>query len=65
MQLSILKSHSVRVGGGSLWGTVEKEAIKYNLATVAGSVSHVRKRSLRYSCFFSVLTHELPFFLGL
>jgi FAD/FMN-containing dehydrogenase len=33
---------SVRVGGGSLWGTVEKEAIKYNLATVAGSVSHVR-----------------------
>jgi FAD/FMN-containing dehydrogenase len=47
------EKHSVRVGGGSVWGTVEKEAIKYNLATVAGSVSHVRKRSLR-SLFFSV-----------
>jgi FAD/FMN-containing dehydrogenase len=33
---------SVRVGGGSVWGTVEREAIKYNLATVAGTVSHVR-----------------------
>ena len=41
---------SVRVGGGSLWGTVEKEAIKYNMATVAGSVSHVRAQpSLRFS----------------
>jgi FAD/FMN-containing dehydrogenase len=39
------ESRTVRVGGGSLWGTVEREAIKYNLATVAGSVSHVRKIS--------------------
>jgi FAD/FMN-containing dehydrogenase len=39
------ESRSVRVGGGSVWGTVEKEAIKYGLATVAGSVSHVRKLS--------------------
>ncbi|KAN0132136.1 hypothetical protein V8E53_010055 [Lactarius tabidus] len=30
------ESRTVRVGGGSLWGTVEREAIKYNLATVAG-----------------------------
>jgi FAD/FMN-containing dehydrogenase len=45
------ESRSVRVGGGSVWGTVEKEAIKYNLATVAGSVSHVRKRSLKSLCF--------------
>ena len=29
------------VGGGALWGTVDKEAIKYGLATVAGSVNHV------------------------
>ena len=41
------EKRSVRVGGGSLWGTVEKEAIKYNLATVGGSVSHVRKRSVK------------------
>jgi hypothetical protein len=29
------------VGGGSLWGTVENEAIKHGLASVAGRVSHV------------------------
>ena len=34
---------TVRVGGGAIWDTVEKECIKYNLATVAGTVSHVRK----------------------
>ena len=35
-------TRTVRVGGGAIWDTVENEAIKYNLATVAGSVSHVR-----------------------
>ena len=35
-------TRTVRVGGGALWDTVEKESIKHNLATVAGSVSHVR-----------------------
>jgi FAD/FMN-containing dehydrogenase len=39
------ESRTVRVGGGAVWGTVEREAIKYNLATVAGTVSHVRKIS--------------------
>ena len=30
-----------RVGGGSLWSTVENEAIKHELASVAGTVNHV------------------------
>ena len=29
------------VGGGALWETVDKEAIKHGLATVAGTVNHV------------------------
>ena len=29
------------VDGGVLWGTVEREAIKHGLATVAGTVNHV------------------------
>jgi len=29
------------VGGGALWATVDKEAIKYGLATVGGTVNHV------------------------
>lgn len=29
------------VGGGALWGDVDKEAIKYGLATVGGTVNHV------------------------
>jgi FAD/FMN-containing dehydrogenase len=36
------EKRTVRVGGGAIWATVEREAIKYNLATVAGTVSHVR-----------------------
>lgn len=32
---------TARVGGGSLWGSVEKEAIKHGLAGVAGTVNHV------------------------
>ena len=35
------EKRTVRVGGGTLWGTVEKEAIQHRLATVAGSVNHV------------------------
>jgi FAD/FMN-containing dehydrogenase len=30
------------VGGGALWATVDKEAIKYGLATVGGTVNQVR-----------------------
>lgn len=29
------------VGGGALWGAVDQEAIKFGLATVAGTVNHV------------------------
>jgi hypothetical protein len=39
------------VGGGSLWATVEKEAIKHGLASVAGTVNHVccsAHRNLRF-----------------
>ena len=35
------EERTARVGGGSLWGTVENEAIKHGLATVAGRVNHV------------------------
>jgi FAD/FMN-containing dehydrogenase len=35
------EKRTVRVGGGSLWGTVENEAIKHGLASVAGTVNHV------------------------
>ncbi|KAH9035779.1 hypothetical protein EDB85DRAFT_2143531 [Lactarius pseudohatsudake] len=31
---------TVRVGGGTLWDTVEKESIKHELATVCGAVNH-------------------------
>lgn len=30
------------VGGGAIWETVDKEAIKYGLASVGGTVNHVR-----------------------
>ncbi len=43
-----------RVGGGSLWSTVENEAIKHGLASVAGTVSHVRR--FNATAFHAVLT---------
>ncbi|KAH8990419.1 hypothetical protein EDB86DRAFT_3235377 [Lactarius hatsudake] len=36
------ETRTVRVGGGTLWETVEKESIKHELATVGGTVNHVR-----------------------
>lgn len=30
------------VGGGALWGSVDRAAIEYGLAAVAGTVNHVR-----------------------
>jgi FAD/FMN-containing dehydrogenase len=39
----------VRVGGGALWSAVDKAAIEHGLATVAGTVNHVRW-SERISC---------------
>jgi FAD/FMN-containing dehydrogenase len=35
------EKRTARVGGGSLWSTVENEAIKHGLASVAGTVNHV------------------------
>ena len=37
------EKRTMRVGGGALWDTVESESAKHELATVAGTVSHVRK----------------------
>ena len=51
-------TRTVRVGGGAIWDTVEKECIKYNLATVAGTVSHVRNVLLGPPAFCP--THHLP-----
>ena len=36
------EKRTARVGGGTLWSTVENEAIKHGLASVAGTVNHVR-----------------------
>ena len=35
------ENRTARVGGGSQWRTVENEAIKHGLASVAGTVNHV------------------------
>ena len=35
------EKRTARVGGGTLWSTVEDEAIKHGLASVAGTVNHV------------------------
>src|SRR5712672_4210512 len=37
-------NRTAHVGGGTLWGTVENEAIKHGLASVAGTVNHVRRQ---------------------
>lgn len=34
------------IAGGAIWETVDKETIKYGLATVGGTVNHVRANSL-------------------
>lgn len=34
------------VGGGAVWETVDNVAIKYGLATVGGTVNHVRTETL-------------------
>ena len=35
------EKRTARVGGGTLWGTVENDTIKHGLASVAGTVNHV------------------------
>jgi FAD/FMN-containing dehydrogenase len=40
------------VGGGAIWETVDKEAIKEGLATVGGTVNHVRDPSTQFHCLF-------------
>jgi len=49
------EKRTVRVGGGTLWGTVEKEAIQHGLATVAGSNNLVCLVHLQLVC-HAVLT---------
>jgi len=49
------EKRTVRVGGGTLWGTVEKEAIQHGLATVAGSNNLVCFVHLQLVC-HAVLT---------
>jgi FAD/FMN-containing dehydrogenase len=39
------EKRTARVGGGTLWVTVENEAIKHGLASVTGTVNHVRAGS--------------------
>ncbi|KAG5651068.1 hypothetical protein H0H81_010003 [Sphagnurus paluster] len=48
----------VYVGGGALWEAVDKEAIKYGLATVGGTVNHVSILNLS-SYVDSKSTHRL------
>jgi FAD/FMN-containing dehydrogenase len=36
------EKRTARMGAGTLWATVEKEVIQYGLASVAGTVNHVR-----------------------
>jgi FAD/FMN-containing dehydrogenase len=42
------EKRTARVGGGSVWETVDRESIKHGLATVAGTVNHVRILLLFY-----------------
>ncbi|KAN0132180.1 hypothetical protein V8E53_009946 [Lactarius tabidus] len=52
------ESRTVQVGGGAVWGTVEREAIKYNLATVAGTVSHIGVAGLLLGGGYGFLTGQ-------
>ena|SRR5271154_3002255 len=40
------KAKRVYAGGGAIWGDVDKAAIEHGLATVAGTVYHVRQISV-------------------
>ncbi|KAH9058045.1 hypothetical protein EDB87DRAFT_1627897 [Lactarius vividus] len=49
---------TVRVGGGTLWETVEKESIKYELATVGGTVNHTGVSGLLLGGGYGFLTGQ-------
>ncbi|KAI0249113.1 hypothetical protein BJV78DRAFT_1378298 [Lactifluus subvellereus] len=52
------EKRTVRVGGGSLWETVEKETIKHGLATVAGTVNHTGVSGLLLGGGYGFLTSQ-------
>lgn len=49
------KKNLAYVGGGALWEAVDREAIKYGLATVGGTVNHVCGLAFRVRL---ILTHR-------
>lgn len=55
------EKRTARVGGGSLWRTVEIEAIEHGLASVAGTVNHVCRW---VHCELHILTRNRQGFLG-
>jgi len=53
------EKRTIRVGGGTIWETVELEASKYEMAAVGGTVNHVR--GIFPFFFFAVdLTNRYP-----
>lgn len=51
-------TRTARVGGGTLWKTVEEESIKHELATVAGTVNHTGVSGLLLGGGYGFLTGQ-------
>jgi hypothetical protein len=52
------EKRTARVGGGTLWSTVENEAIQHGLASVAGTVNHTGVAGLLLGGGFGFLTGQ-------